>query len=66
MYAFQSEYTLYSCVNVKEFLARSRRGTSNQEPLIGKQSLNHLVKLTTSLKCVLSIYLYGAFDCMFL
>ena len=54
-YAFQSESTLYSCLNVKELLARSRRKirslsdwnwTRTQNHLVRKRTLNHLVKLT--------------------
>ena len=50
-YAFQSESTLYSCRNVKELLARSRRQiwslsdcnwTRTQNHLVCKQTLNHL------------------------
>ena len=37
-----------------------------QNHLVLKQTLNHLAKLAKWLSCVLSIYLYGAFDCMFL
>ena len=54
MYVFQSESTLYSCLNVKEFLARSRREiwslsdcnwTRTQNHLVHKRTLNHLAKL---------------------
>ena len=31
-----------------------------------KQTLNHLAKLGKRLRCVVSTYLYGAFDCIFL
>ena len=74
-YAFQSEFTLYSCLNVKELLARSRREiwrwsdcnwTRTQNHLVLKRTLNHLAKPAKWSSCVLSIYLYGAFDCMFL
>ena len=53
-YEFQSESTFYSCLNVKEFLARSRREiwslsdcnwTRTHNHLVRKQTLNHLVKL---------------------
>ena len=40
--------------------------TQTQNHLVHKPSLNHLVKLTKWLSCVLSNYLHGAFDCMFL
>ena len=68
---FQSESTRYSCLNVKELLARSRREiwrwsdcnwTRTQNHLVLKQTLNHLTKLTKWLSCVLSTYLYGAFS----
>ena len=71
--AFQSISTLYSCINVKEFLAWNRRniwslsdynGTLIQNLLVRKRTLNHLAKLAEWLSCVVSTYLYGAFDCM--
>ena len=74
-YAFQSESTLYSCLNVKELLARNRRDiwrlsdcnwTRTHNHLVRKRTLNHLAKLTKWLSWVVSTYLYGAFDCMFL
>ena len=34
--------------------------------LVRKLTLNHLAKLVKWLSCVVSTYLYGAFDCMFL
>ena len=52
-YAFQSESTLYSCLNVKELLAQNRHGIwclsdSNgirtHNHLVCKQTLNHLAK----------------------
>ena len=73
-YAFQSESTLSSCLNVKELLAQNRRnirsvidcnGTRTHNHLVRKRTLNHLAKLAKWLKCVLSTYLCGAFDCMF-
>ena len=74
-YAFQSESRLYSCLNVKELLDRNRceiwilrdcNWTRTQNHLVRKRTLNHLAKLTKWLSCVLSTYLYGAFDSMFL
>ena len=74
-YAFQSESTLYSCLNVKELLARSRRKiwrwsdcnwNRTQNHLVLKPTLNHLAKLAKQWSCVLSTYLYGALECMFL
>ena len=40
--------------------------TRTENQLVLKRTLNHLAKLTKWLSCVLSIYLYGAFDFMFL
>ena len=60
-YNFQSESTLYSCLNVKELLARNRREiwnlsdcnwTRTQNNFVGKRTLNHLAKLTKWLSCV--------------
>ena len=74
-YEFESESTLYSCLNIKELLARSRRhiwslsecnGTRTHNHLVRKRILNHLAKLAKWLSSVVSTYLYGAFDCMFL
>ena len=74
-YALQSEFTLYSCLNVKKILGGSRREiwslsdcswTRIQNHLVRKRTLNYFVKLVKWLSCVLSTYLYGAFDCMFL
>ena len=70
-YAFQSESTLYSCLNVKELLARSRceilnlidcNWTRTHSHLVHKRTLNHLAKMVKRLSCVVSTYLYGAFD----
>ena len=74
-YVFQSESTLYSCLDVKELLARNRREiwslsdcnwirTHNR--LVRKGTLNHLAKLAKWLICIVSTYLYGTLDCMFL
>ena len=50
-YVFQSESTLYSCLNVKEFLARNKRdiwslrdsnGTRTHKQLVRKWTFNHL------------------------
>ena len=52
-YAFQRESTIYSCLNVRKLLARSRREiwslsdcnwTWNQNHLVRKQTLNPLTK----------------------
>ena len=64
-YAFQSKSTLYSCLNVKEILARSRRKiwslsdcnwTWTHNHLAHTRTLNHLAKLTKLLSCVVSTY----------
>ena len=74
-YAFHSESTLCSCLHVKELYAWSRRNIWNfseciwsltQNHFALKRTINHLVKLAKWLSCVLSTYLYGVFDCMFL
>ena len=58
-YAFQSESALYSCLNVKELLARSRHEiwslsdcywTLTQDHLVRKRTLNHLAKLASLTK----------------
>ena len=54
MYAFQSESTLYSCLNVKERLARNKddicslsdsNGIRTHNHLVHKRTLNYLGKL---------------------
>ena len=74
-YPFQDESTLYSCLNIKELFAQSMREmwnlsycnwTGTQNHLVRKWTMNHLAKLSEYLSCVLSIYLYGAFDSIFL
>ena len=42
-YAFPSESTLYSCLNVKELLAPNRRNISSWSECNGTQTQNHLV-----------------------
>ena len=65
-------HTLY-LLEFQELLAWNRRdiwslsecnGTQTHKHLVRNQTLNHLAKLTKSLSCVLSTYLYLAFDCM--
>ena len=41
-------------------------GSWTHNHLVGKRTLNDLAKLSKLLNCVVSTYLYGAFDCMFL
>ena len=54
-YAFQSEFTLYICLNIKELLAQSRlqilslsdcNWIRTQNHLVRKRTLNHLAILT--------------------
>ena len=54
MYAFQSEPTLYNCLNVKELLAQNKHdiwnlsnsnGIRTHNHLVRKRTLNHLAKL---------------------
>ena len=58
-YAYQSESTLYSCLNVKELFARNRcniwslsdsNGIGTHTHLVRKQTLNHLAKLKPDLR----------------
>ena len=67
--------SLHSIVrlNVKEPLPRDRRHIwslsdnnviRTQNHLVCKLTLNHLTKLAKWLSCVISTYLYSAFDCM--
>ena len=74
-YVFQSKSTLYNCLNVKELFARNRcnicslsdcNETRTHNHLVRKRTLKHLAKLTKLLGRVVSTYLFGAFDCMFL
>ena len=74
-FAFQSESTLYSCLNVKELFAQSRRKiwslsycswTRTHNHLVHKRTLKHLAKLAKWLSCVVSTYQFGAFACMLL
>ena len=39
-----------------------RKGSRTQNHLLRKRTLNHLVKLAKWMSCVVSTYLYGAFD----
>ena len=75
IHAFQSEFALYTCLNVKELLAPkwrdiwklsdcNRNRTNNH--LVRKGTLNHLGKLTNWLSWVVSAYLYQALYCMLL
>ena len=59
--AFQSESTLYICLNFKELLARNRRDirslsdcneTRTHNHLVRNRTLNHLTKLVSLAKCL--------------
>ena len=72
-YVLQTECTLFTSLNFKELLAWNRRdiwslndcsGTWTNNHLVRKRTLNHLPKLTRWLSCVVSTYLYVAFDCI--
>ena len=74
-YMFQSQFTPYNCLNVKELLARNKRdiwilsdsnGIRTHNHLICKRTLNHLTKLAKWLSCVVTTFLYGTFDSMLL
>ena len=74
-YDFQSKSTLCIWVNVKELLASNRADTwsltdcsrtRTLNHLVRERTLNHWYKLTKWLSWIVSTYLYGAFDCMFL
>ena len=74
IYAFQSEFTLYKCLNVNEILPQSKRQfwilngcncTRTHNLLVHKQTLNHLAKPAKWLGCVVSTYLNGKCDCIF-
>ena len=72
---FLSESTLHSCLNVKRLLAQNTHNIwslsdSNRiwthNHLVPKQTHNHLAQLDKSLSRIVSICLYGSFDCMLL
>ena len=73
--AFESEFKLYSCLNVKELRGQNkcdiwnlsdsnRTGTHNH--LVCKRTPKNLAELAKWLSCVVSSYLYGPFDNMLL
>ena len=71
----KSESALYFHLNVQELLARNRCDiwklsycywTRSHSHLARKLTLNNLSKLANWYSCVVSTYLYGAFDCIFL
>ena len=74
-YALLSESALYTCLNVKELLAQSRREiwslsgcswTRTHNHLVHKRTVDYFSKLVKWMTCILSSSLYGAFDGMFL
>ena len=72
---FQSEPTLYTCLNVNEIFAQKKvhvrslteinRIWTNSH-LFRERTLNHLTNFGEWLNCAVSTYLYGAFVCMLL
>ena len=74
-YMLQGGSTLYSFLNVKELVAQSRfeilrlcdcNWTGTRKDLLPKRTCKYLAKLAKWLSCVVSIYLYGAFDSILL
>ena len=62
-------------LNITELLARNKcniwrlskcNGTRTHNHLVHKQTPNHFPKLGKWLSCVVSTYMYGALDCVFL
>ena len=51
---------------VGSILNNDCNGYRNHNHLVRVRTLNHLAKLAEWLSCVVSTYLYDAFDCMFL
>ena len=73
-YAYYSEFTLCSHLDIKEPLTWYRcniwnlsdcNGNRTHNHIVRKWTLNQLAKLTIWLSCVVSNYLYGAFDSVF-
>ena len=60
---FQSEYTLYSSLNVKELLARSRRDIWRLSDCNGTRTYNHLVRKRTLNH--LAVFVYKLSGCGF-
>ena len=66
LYWLNVEALLTPCLKQAQHLKfKWSQWDSNPQPLL-KKTLNHLAKLANWLCCVVSIYLYGAFGCMFL
>ena len=53
-------------VNSPSIVAWMSRNSLTRNLLVCKRKLNRLAKLVKWLSCVVSTYLFGAFDCMFL
>ena len=74
MYFFHSRHGHWQVVRVLILFLNTTRITlpdysiriRTHNHLVRKRTLNHLAKLVKWLSCVVSTYLYGAFDCMFL
>ena len=63
------------CVNFKELLVRSRQHSwslsdskevRTHNHIVGKRTRKHIARLAKWVSCVVSTYIYGAFDCMVL
>ena len=72
-HTLQDDFTHYSCLNIKELFATNSfdiwilsdsSSMRTHKHLVCKQSLNHLAKMEKLLRCVMSTFLYGAFDCI--
>ena len=57
----QVNSTLYPFAFLEQLIPTTR----THSHLVRKWTLKHLPKLAKWLRCVMSTYLYGAFDCMF-
>ena len=66
MYAFQSESTLAAQNKRHIWSLSDSNEIRNYYQLVRKWTLNHLAKLAERLNCVVSTYLYGAFEGMLL
>ena len=74
IYLFQSEFTLYICLNVKKLVPPNRRdipslcdcdGTQTNNYLVRKWKLKYLAKWTKGLSWVVNTYLYDASEFVF-
>ena len=59
-------FSILICVVVVVVVVGGGGAVRTRNHGVRKQTLNHLAKLAKWLSCVVSTYLYGAFDCMVL